>query len=92
MRRRLIESGRNRILAEQLPLPDAAGPAAPEGQSAEIGRWVLRQLKVDSATHIDLLLDTLENASPSELIAALFELEMLGLVKQLPGKNFVKVW
>ena len=27
-----------------------------------------------------------------ELIAALFELEMLGLVKQLPGKNFVKVW
>ena len=29
---------------------------------------------------------------PSELIAALFELEMLGLVKQLPGKNFVKVW
>ena len=26
-----------------------------------------------------------------ELIAALFELEMLGLVKQLPGKNFVKV-
>jgi hypothetical protein len=26
------------------------------------------------------------------MIAALFELEMLGLVKQLPGKNFVKVW
>jgi DNA processing protein len=26
------------------------------------------------------------------LIAALFELEMTGLVKQLPGKNFVKVW
>ena len=27
-----------------------------------------------------------------QMIAALFELEMLGLVKQLPGKNFVKVW
>jgi hypothetical protein len=26
------------------------------------------------------------------LIAALFELEILGLIKQLPGKNFVKVW
>jgi DNA processing protein len=38
------------------------------------------------------LLTTLEDISPSELIAALFELEMTGLVKQLPGKNFVKVW
>jgi DNA processing protein len=33
-----------------------------------------------------------EDSSASELIAALFELEMLGLVKQLPGKHFVKVW
>jgi DNA processing protein len=47
---------------------------------------------VESATHIDLLLDTLDCGSPSELIAVLFELEMMGLVKQLPGKNFVKVW
>jgi DNA processing protein len=64
----------------------------PGGPRAEIGRWILGKLKVDAATHIDVLLDTLENGSPSELIAALFELEMLGLVKQLPGKNFVKVW
>ena len=53
---------------------------------------MLSNLKVESATHIDHLLDTLEIGSPSELIAALFELEMMGLVKQLPGKNFVKVW
>jgi DNA processing protein len=92
-RRRLIESGRDRILAQQQPLPGVeSGPALPEGPSAEVGRWILGKLKVDSATQIDQLLDTLENASPSELIAALFELEMLGLVKQLPGKNFVKVW
>jgi DprA winged helix domain len=26
------------------------------------------------------------------LIGALFELEMSGLVRQLPGKSFVKVW
>jgi DNA processing protein len=93
VRRRLIEDGRNRILGEQLTLPDAAaGPQMPGGPWAEIGRWILGTLKVDAATHIDVLLDTLENGSPSELIAALFELEMLGLVKQLPGKNFVKVW
>jgi DNA processing protein len=41
---------------------------------------------------LDDLIEKMENASPSELIAALFELEMQGLVKQLPGKNFVKVW
>ena len=93
VRRRLIEDGRSRIMGEQLTLPDTAGgPPMPAGPWAEIGRWILGTLKVDTATHIDVLLDTLENGSPSELIAALFELEMLGLVKQLPGKNFVKVW
>jgi DNA processing protein len=47
---------------------------------------------VDAAVHLDDLLEKLADMSASELIAALFELEMLGLVKQLPGKNFVKVW
>jgi DNA processing protein len=28
--------------------------------------------------------------SSSEIFAALFELELVGKVKQLPGKNFVK--
>jgi DNA processing protein len=51
----------------------------------------LQLLKVDSAIHLDDLLEKVES-SPSEMIASLFELEMLGLVKQLPGKNFVKVW
>jgi len=32
----------------------------------------------------------MQDISPSELIAALFELEMQGLVKQLPGKNLLK--
>ena len=64
----------------------------PSGPAAALGRWVLARLKVEEATHIDVLLDTLEVGSPSELIAVLFELEMMGLVKQLPGKNFVKVW
>ena len=92
-RRRLIEAGRNRIMAEQQMLPESEGrPQLPAGPSAEIGRWILQKLKVEAATHLDELLDTLVDGSPSELIAALFELEMLGLVKQLPGKNFVKVW
>jgi DNA processing protein len=47
---------------------------------------------VDQAIHLDDLLEIVQDTSTSELIAALFELEMMGLVKQLPGKNFVKVW
>ncbi len=93
IRRRLIDEGRHRILGAQETLPEmASGPQLPGGPSAPICRWVMGKLKLDSATHIDDLLDTLEDASPSELIAALFELEMSGLVKQMPGKNFVKVW
>jgi DNA processing protein len=49
-------------------------------------------LKTDQSVQLDTLVDTLEDASPSEIIAALFELEILGLARQLPGRNFVKVW
>ena len=55
-------------------------------------RKVFGQLSVERATHIDNLLETVEDISSSEVIAALFELEMTGAVRQLPGKNFVKVW
>jgi len=48
-------------------------------------------LKADEATHIDEIVERLEPAlSSSEIFAALFELELAGKVKQLPGKNFVK--
>jgi DNA processing protein len=48
-------------------------------------------LKADEATHIDDIVERLEPAlSSSEIFAALFELELAGKVKQLPGKNFVK--
>jgi DNA processing protein len=57
-----------------------------------VARKTLEARKVDAAVHPDDLLELVEDTSTSELIAALFELEMLGLVKRLPGKNFVKVW
>ncbi|MGA8491462.1 MAG: DNA-processing protein DprA [Terriglobales bacterium] len=48
-------------------------------------------LKADEATHIDEIVERLEPAlSSSEIFAALFELELAGKVKQMPGKNFVK--
>jgi DNA processing protein len=94
-RRHLIDRGRQRILGEGGA--SAAGDAASlvGDQVSELGgvaRRLLASLQVDIAVHLDDLLEKVEDTSPSELIAALFELEMLGLVKQLPGKNFVKVW
>jgi DNA processing protein len=42
--------------------------------------------------HLDAVMESFSQFSSSELIAALFELELGGLIKQLPGKNFVRVW
>jgi DNA processing protein len=94
-RRQLIEKGRQRILTEGGETGSGSQTSLLEGAGPELGetaRAALAALHVDSAIHLDDLLETVRDTSPSELIAALFELEMLGLVKQLPGKNFVKVW
>ena len=47
-------------------------------------------LKVDFAVQIDELVES-SGLTSSEVLAALFELEMKGLVRQLPGKQFLKV-
>jgi DNA processing protein len=67
----------------QLPLDGSVGPAH---------KALLGHLKPDLPTHIDQLHETFDTLTSSEIIAALFDLELLGLIKQLPGKNFVKVW
>jgi DNA processing protein len=71
-------------------------PEAPESNQDEplkkLARRLLNHLQVDVPTQLDGLLETFEGASSSELISALFDLEMSGLARQLPGKNFVKVW
>jgi len=64
----------------------------PLGPNSVLGDLLLAKVTVDSPTHIDDLLGCLENYSSSEIVAVLFELELLGLVRQLPGKKFVKVW
>ncbi len=52
---------------------------------------ILSLLKADESTHIDELVERLESEmSSSEIFAALFELELAGKVRQMPGKNFVK--
>ncbi|MBZ5721213.1 MAG: DNA-processing protein DprA [Acidobacteriia bacterium] len=80
--------------------PKLAGESAGEqtaslfGDQADLGpheKKILKVLKADEATQIDEIVERLEpELSSSEIFAALFELELAGKVKQLPGKNFVK--
>jgi DNA processing protein len=54
---------------------------------------LLSILRQDESTHIDEIMEKLEGQiSSSEVFTALFELEMSGKVRQLPGKNFVKAF
>jgi DNA processing protein len=95
-RQRLIEAGRQRIMNQGLgasvatSAPTDASHAADPNQ--KINRAILQQLKVDASTDLDTLVLACEEVSPSEIIAALFEMEIQGVVKQLPGRNFIKVW
>ena len=70
------------------------GTASLFGEEAELApheKKIFALLKPDEATHIDEIVESLESeVSSSEIFAALFELELAGKVKQLPGKNFVK--
>ncbi len=94
-RRHLIDKGRQRIESqggETVAGVQTSVNAEPASELGAAARRALQTLQVDAAIHLDDLLEKVEDISPSEMIAALFELEMLGLVKQLPGKNFVKVW
>jgi DNA processing protein len=88
-RRRLAERAQGSL---ELDVVRQDGPNLPPGPMGEICRTILAGLKPDSPIHIDALLESCDTCSSSEIIAGLFELEMAGLVRQLPGKNFVKMW
>jgi DNA processing protein len=54
---------------------------------------ILGVLRHDEALQMDEILEKLEQEmSSSEVFTALFELELAGRIRQLPGKNFVKTF
>ena len=89
---------RRRLLAEggQLQLDSTEGTVKPitlpSGPTGDVCRGLLSMLKVEEGRQLDSLVESSCGYSSSEIIAALFELELLGLVRQLPGKQYVKVW
>ncbi len=98
VRRDLVAEAQQRLAeanGDFFPPDDSAGGAprleAPEPLKV-LANKLLARLQVDVPQQLDSLLESFEGVSSSELIAALFDLEMSGLVRQLPGKNFVKVW
>jgi DNA processing protein len=80
-----LSAGRN-----ESPEP-ANASLFPDDVQSPHEKKLLKLLKPDESTHIDELVEMLENElSSSEIFTALFELELSGKVRQLPGKNFVK--
>ena len=89
-------------VVEELPTGIRAELVPVEAASAEERASLLEQalspaeralydlLAPDHARHIDELVET-SGLSSSEVLATLFELEMRGVIRQLPGKQFVKV-
>lgn len=72
---------------------EAAVPASIDfGPMTELARRLLALLKPDAPLGLDALIEALPGNSASEVIAALFELEISGLIRQLPGKMFLRVW
>jgi DNA processing protein len=58
---------------------------------AEHERLVIEKLRRDEAVQLDELIEGLEGTLGSaEIFTALFELELSGRVKQMPGKNYLR--
>lgn len=91
VRRDLVNRGQQILLAGAEP---PAGGQEPEVITPlqQLSKRILQSLKVDESKQLDDLIESFEGVSSSEMIAALFDLEMNGLVRQLPGRQFVKVW
>jgi DNA processing protein len=92
LRRDLVNRAQQRVLAEGGDQPGSPPGEGPEEPMKQLARKLLNHLQIDVPQQLEGLVETFESVSSSELIGALFELEMTGLVRQLPGKSFVKVW
>ena len=81
------------VRADLMPVeeasPEERAMLVEEGLSAT-ERALFGLLSMDNARPIDDLVES-SGLNSSEVLAALFDLEMRGVVRQLPGKQFLKV-
>jgi DNA processing protein len=90
-RRTLVEQVRNRLNINDKS-GDESNAATPASEVQADARRILNALKHDAPVGLETLIDTLEGLSFSDIVSALFELELSGMVRQLPGKSYIKVW
>ena len=92
VRRDLTLEGQQKILQEAGEEGDDVAALLDSEPLHVLARKILAKLEVDRPQQLEALLESFDGVSSSEMIAALFDLELSGLVRQLPGKNFIKVW
>ena len=81
------------VRAELMPVENishAERAALVEETLGPAERPLYELLSLDEARHVDELVEN-SGLSSSEVLAALFDLELKGVVRQLPGKQFLKV-
>jgi len=81
------------VRAELVPVEAASSEertALVEEALAPAERPLYELLSVDQSRHVDELVEQ-SGLTSSEVLAALFDLELKGVVRQLPGKQFLKV-
>jgi DNA processing protein len=89
----IIEELPTEIRAQLFPIEAASQQERAtlfEKSLSETERTLFSLLSTDQAVHVDELVEQ-SGLNSSEVLASLFELEMKGSVRQLPGKQFVKV-
>lgn len=89
----VVEELPTSVRAELMPVESASlheRAALIEQNLTPIERPLYSLLTVDQARHVDELVE-LSGLSSSEALAALFDLELKGVIRQLPGKQFLKV-
>jgi DNA processing protein len=86
-------SVRNQLFPESITADVSDSPAQTglifQGSLTADQRVVFDALRVDEAIFVDSIFEK-ASMSQSRVLAALLELEMSGLVRQLPGKNFIR--
>ncbi len=75
------------VRAEQVP-SGQRNLLATDGLNA-IERTVYEMLSAEKPKHIDEIVET-SGLNSSEVLATLFDLEMKGIIRQLPGKQFAE--
>ena len=81
------------VRAELLPVETASAEERAELVQRDLApteRPLYELLSLDESRHVDELVE-LSGLTSSEVLAALFDLELKGVVRQLPGKQFLKV-